>query len=504
MVKTINLFFLIIFYMEGSFIQRLNIYRTDLAKVKNNPKFAQAWGPTQEKLQQEIMNYRQMAYNIGEDAAEEHFNANCILADYPTVMDYMSAVSLDVMRYANKTSSRTKTKRLSSKITSCKVCGGKVHISGKSVICDECGEIEPIVSKTGKSKSNNIKHTKNKIECLIGMMDPPHKIIEIEKYAAEWLLHMKWLYDWLEYKEKTFVMMKSDFTKEKWLNNLHEKYSLHPRDEKGIWSMDIKPIEKYRWRFAEYKLIITEFHAMLCECDRLAANEFLITNMISLNQDKQLPILKAYYEENKRVPQPKETYVYNDVTYDIGNFINMIKLTHREDDFKKEIDDIFNENIRLPGLMFDFLSLSSKKAIDRFTLTEAYSYIIHKTFQFPFMNIPSSDIEKMLELIQHFDLWMNEYATKYKPKSTELKKNNSKLYTCKLQCILKLPYFYKYIELVTFLPEKGEDTVASIQRYWRIFIVARENHDIIEPYLKEYEEADESKIESRSIFPGLI
>lgn len=491
--------------MEVSFIERMNALKADALKTKSNPKYIPSWKPIHDELVQQICQYIQMAYTIGEEVAEEHYKENCVLHSYPTWMDYFSSQDMEVMRFNNKTSSRTKTKRLSSKITTCKLCGGKTHISGKTVVCDECGEVEPIVSKAGKSKSNNLKHTKNKIDCLIGSLPPPNKIQELEKYAGEWMLHMKWLYDWLDFKEKTFKLLKSRFTKAKWLADLQRIYIQNPRDETGTWKMDIEPIEKYKWTYPEYKLIITEFHAMLCECDRFATTEFTMTNMLSKSKEEKIEILKAYYDENKHIPKPKETFIYNGFTYDVGNFINLIKITHEESDFKDEVDQIFGENIRLPGLMFNFLSLSSRKAIDRFTLTESYSYLIHHTFKFPFIKIPPDDVEKILDLIQRFDTWSNEYTAKFKPKSTGLTKSNSKLYTCKLQCILTMPYFFKYIDLAQFLPVKGADTTASIQTDWRIFITSHENKDFIEQYMKTDEENENEKRNGeRQVFDGLI
>ena len=237
--------------MESSFLQQMTSYKAELMKHKNNAKLAEAWTEDKEETLMIVNAVIQMCYTIGDVAAEDYFNENCALADYPSVTDYMSATSMAYMRYANKTSNKTKTKRLSSKITTCKACGGKTHIDGKTVVCDQCGETEVISSKAGKNKANNLKHTKNKIECLIGMMDPPHKIIELENYAAEWMLHLHWLYDWLEYKEKTFKITKTRFTKAKWLADLHAIYSKNPRDETGTWQMDLQPIEKYKWTYNE-------------------------------------------------------------------------------------------------------------------------------------------------------------------------------------------------------------------------------------------------------------
>lgn len=490
--------------MESEFMAMLSQHRADFMKMKNNPKTADAWKETHEQAFQEILEVIQMIHTIGEDAAEEYYNENCIMAHYANVLDFASSVSIDMMRYANKTSNRTKTKRLSSKITTCKICGGKTHISGKTVVCDECGETEVIVSKAGKNKANNLKHSRNKIDCLIGTMKPPDKVIKLEDYAAEWMLNLHWLYDWLEYKEATFKMMKSSFTKAKWLADLYALYIQNPRDETGKWKMNIEPIEKYRWSYSEYKLIITEFHAMLCECDRLARNEYTISNMISKTDDEKYEILEAYYKENHKLPEPKETFTYKNSTYDVGNYINILKLTHDDSEFKHKLDDLFQTDIRLPGLMFNFLSLTSRKALDRFTLTEAYSYLIHHAFHFPYVKISKDDIERILELIQRFDAWMNEQIHKYKPKSTEIKKNNSKLYTCKLQCILQMPYFYKYIELASFLPVKGSDTTAAIQTDWRVFITANENRELVAPYMKEPDEKEDTKTNGRQIFQGLI
>lgn len=426
-------------------------------------------------------------FDMGQDElAISEFQSKSKLSYQDTFKDYFSSkpsMNLDALRFTGKTTSKAKAYRATSKIDKCPYCGSATKISGNKMVCTNtsCGNVIDIESKSVKVKAFAMKHTKNKIEMLVGDKDPPKKIVELYPCIEVWLTNLDYLYDWLAYQE-TFKFIKNRVTMGEWLTKFRKIYK--PRGT-GMWKMQIPKTKQFAWTYPEYKMIITQFHSMLMECGRLAQAQFISSNMNSLSDEKIIEIFKSYVEVNGKIkPNVGEIFNYNGENYDVGNFLNQLALTLDDSDLKQEIDKLFGENIRIPGLMTNFLILRSKK-IDRFALTESYSYIIHRVFEISQIFIPNTDIEKMVDLIQEFD----NYVQKNNP-TTSVKKSNSKLYTCKLRCILQLPYFFKYAEIAEYMPVKSEDTTAKIAAEWDRF----ETNEGLE-LVKKYHEVDEIETE---------
>ena len=262
------------------------------------------------------------------------------------------------------------------------------------------------------------------------------------------------------------------------------------------------------WTYLEYKMLMMEFHAMYKECYRLASNqEYVYSNMNILDDDTVIEIMQAFYDANQRLPMVAESFVYQDKTYDVGNFINLMRLSNELDTpLYLKLNDVFGVKICIPGLMCNFL-MQPVKTVERFALTEGYSYVIHRVFKIPYLQMPETDIDKILDLIQAFDA----YIKKQMQGST--KKYNSTLYVCKLRCIFQIPYFFKYAELVNYLPVKSVDTTAKIMSKWDMF-ESTDGAPIVAPYYnieknedgeeeEEEEEVEEEKKE-RKLFDGFF
>ena len=86
------------------------------------------------------------------------------------------------------------------------------------------------------------------------------------------------------------------------------------------------------------------------------------------------------------------------------------------------------------------------------------------------------DIERILEIIRNFDNFVREEVA-----PTQNGKKNSKLYVCKLRCILTLPYFHRYAPVADYMTTKSMNTEANIRAYWNLFKSGR-GKDLIDPY----------------------
>lgn len=481
--------------------QKLNDLRQEAYSYKKNPQLKSVWGPEEDNLIDELTEMINLLHDTTEDLVQDIYK-DCILSRYSSFRDYLNSKSLDVARYNNSTLKKIKTKRQTSKITACKICGAPTEIQGNEIKCTVCENVTQIVSKNTKSTANNLKHSRDKINCLLGKMQPPKKFQDLEKYISIWLTDLEYLYEWLDFQEKSFKLSKTVLSKSNWIRKFQFIYK--PKDESKTWKMKIEKSEKYKWTFLEFKELISEFYSMLSECSRLAKKDYITSNMLSIDEEKIYEIMKNYHESNNKLPNIQEIFSYENENYDIGNYINYLKLTNCDSELKLKLDELFGEKIKVPGLMFNFLTICGERIINRFTLIEGYSYIIHKTFEIPFMDIPNEEIEEIMYLIQQFDIFV-ETKRSQGNQNGKIKKNNSKLYTCKLQQILKLPRFFKYIGLVEYLPVKSSDTSAAIGALWDEFRSA--NKEIMVKYFIDPDDNEEEKINpisSRKIFDGII
>lgn len=476
------------------FINKLIQLKLEGVKLRDNKHIHSVWTEEEDHILEQLDNLINFAKSTSASIAEDEFNDECPLARFPTFLSYLSSRSsennLELMRCMNMSTAKTKFNRTTSKIDKCKVCGWSAHIDGSRMVCDNpaCGNSEEIKTKASKLKVDSMKHTRNKIEMLIGLKDPPKKIIELFPLAKVWLTDLRYLYDWLKYQE-TFKIMKNRMTFDKWIATFRSVYE--PRKIDGHlsrqWQMKIPETAEYAWTFNEYKLLIAEFHAMITECDRLAMPQYTLNNLPG-DEDKIVEIFQAYYEAEGDLPDPGKDFVYEDVNYRVGNYINDLALTHEESEIKHRLEEIFKKEIKIPGLMTNFKELSVKK-IERHALTEGCSYIVHRAFHVPYVMIPSDDIEKMLDIIINFDAFVKELS---KNNNNDNKKKNSKLYVCKLRCILTLPYFYKYASISDYMTTKSTNTEAQITSKWDLF-KSKAGKALIDQYYDEREDDKNDK-----------
>lgn len=479
---------------SSDFISKLSSLKLEGLKWKSEKKLEGIWSEEDDELLDQIDEWIELARDTSETIAESEFKKSS-LANKATFLDYLIArcnpeQRINIQRLTNKTTTKVKANRTTSKIDKCKICEWPMEIKGNKMVCTnpDCHEVEDINGKVLKQRANGMKHTRNKIETLIGKRLPPNKMEILYPLVKIWLTDLKYIYDWLDYQE-TFVMLKNKKTKEQWMRQFMMVYE--PKSNVSMGDLIIPEVKEAAWNFNEYKLLILEFHAMLKECDRLASNaEFTYTNMAVLDDDKVVEIMQAYYDVNSKVPDLKETFKYEDEKYDVGNFINLLKLSNDvESNLHKRLNEVFGIKLRIPGLMCNFL-IQPVKLVERFTLTEGYSYVIHKVFKIPYIQMPETDIEKILEIIQAFDLYVQ------KQEQSGTKKFNSKLYVCKLRCIFQMPYFYKYAELINYLPVKSPETTAKILSKWNMFETT-EGKNLVEQY---YQINDDNEKKDNTVY----
>lgn len=462
------------------FIEKLVNLRVEGLKLKEDKHLKTVWDESHDAILNQLAALINLAKTVGVSIAEEEFERKCPLAGFETFIDFLTSKSttksLELKRYTGKGSAKTKLNRTTSKIDRCKLCGWPANIQGSKMVCTNpaCGESEEIKTKASKLKVDSMKHTHNKIKMLIGLDDPPGKIVSLSPLIRIWLTDLTYLYDWLRYQE-TFTIVKNRVTLDRWIMMFRGVYEPRVIDGKIIrqWPMQIPDRAEYAWTFSEYKMLIAEFHAMFVECERVSVADYLVTNLQSETEDSIVEIMTAFYMEKHRLPIIGEEFEQGEHTWQVGNYINMMKLSHEESEIKTRLEEVFQRPIKQPGLMTNFLALKCRK-VERHALTEACSYIIHRTFHVPYVNIPPDDIEKILEIIRNFDAFVRET-------SSSNRKTNSKLYVCKLRCILTLPYFHRYASIADYMTTKSMNTMANITAFWNLF-KSGPGKELIDPY----------------------
>lgn len=499
--------------IANEFIEKLERLHAEGVKIRDNEKLKEVWTEKENEILEQLEELISLAQTTSAKIAEKEFNEDCPLASHQTFMAYLinkPSQNLDLLRFTNKGTARTKVNRTTSKIDKCRYCGAPARIQGSKMVCTSptCGESEEIVSKTSKLKVNAMKHSKNKIQALIGSKEPPKKIQDLYPLIEIWITDLHYLFDWLHYQE-TFAYMRNPITFAGWM----KEFRMSSRFGKCEIPMKIEQTKEEAWTFIEYKLIIGEFWSMLNECNRLSQADYTRSNMNSLDDDKVYEIMEAYHAceldkpdvKTVSLPKPCQTFEYKGINYDIGNYINHMCLTNEESPIRTKLESLFECQICVPGLMTNYLTLTTNK-VERHALTEGYAYIIHRAFRIPYSNIDEDDIERMLEIIQAFDAYVRSLS-----KDTT-KKHNSQLYVCKIRCILSLPYFFKYAPVATYMTVKSPDTASKIGAQWDRFTtgVGKELIDQYYDIPEEHKEVppDDSSCEpttqSRRIFDGLI
>lgn len=494
--------------IASEFIEKLERLHAEGIKIRDNEKLKEVWSPAEDEILEQLEELIDLARTTSAQIAESELNEYCPLAGHQSFMAYLinkPSQNLDLLRFTNKGTARTKVNRTTSKIDKCRYCGAPAKIQGSKMVCTSptCGESEEIVSKTSKLKVNAMKHSKNKIQALIGSKEPPKKIQDLYPLIEIWITDLHYLFDWLHYQE-TFAYMRNPITFDSWM----KEFRLVSRFKQDSIPMKIEQTKESAWTFLEYKLIIGEFWSMLNECNRLSQADYTRSNMGSLDDDKIYEIMKSYCETKKDssvspIPAPCETFEYEGLNYDIGNYINEMRLSNESSNIRTRLESLFGCPMCIPGLMTNYLMLTTNK-VERHALTEGYAYIVHRAFRIPYSSIDEDDIERMLEIIQAFDAYVRSLS-----KDTT-KKHNSQLYVCKIRCILSLPYFFKYAPVADYMTVKSPDTAAKIGAQWDRFTsgvgkelidqyydIPGQTNDVAQPN-------SQPETEPRRIFDGLI
>lgn len=481
--------------MDDRLINRVNALISEGIALRDDPRSEAFWDDEIENELDTLIEVSDLFELNGSTASSKFMEMK--IFSYDTFKDFASGHSLKASKIYNKSGTRTRNIRTSSKKVNCPLCGTLMREdTGNNMICTspKCKNVVPISAiNTGHNLVSKSKHVSDKLAILTGIKKPPVCVDNITPQITEWLLNMTHLRDYLNYEgeeaKTRFLENYAEVLYDLQRNSSEESRRIREKmdivyvyNEFGdltlnLEASDIPPEPKFAFTFPEYRLIIAEFSLLLNECSRLYESKYISSSINSMEKDDMVNLFTAYRNEfPNTIPTAEDTFEYEGVNYNIGAFLNYIRLTRgnpETEHFVENLEPVFGIGsskspiLCIPGLTFSFIDLAIKfekkeKIVPmRYTFTENYGYLIHLVFGIPQTMISPNDRAEIINIIAKFD----EYAATL----TDLEQGNSKIYTAKLHLIFKMAYFSKYRELIRYLPLKPGDTSGKIDSVWKQF-----------------------------------
>jgi hypothetical protein len=183
----------------------------------------------------------------------------------------------------------------------------------------------------------------------------------------------------------------------------------------------------------------------------------------------------------------KYNYIVTNSNTTTDNFLKSISIIIESPEtfIKNKLESHFNKSLSLPGLMFNFTEVYSKNELipRKYNYQQEFAYIIHESFNRPYVNIPKNDKEGMMDLILKFNEFYKAETFKETGRHT-----NAPLYCCTLISVLDLPMYSKYKDILTLIPIKDKNSYTSINVKWFKFINEKQNEQTYNPEKQNEEE----------------
>lgn len=305
---------------------------------------------------------------------------------FPTFGDYIQSTNIDFHKY-KLTNTIIKEKR-KKKCINCG-CEEFIPMDGQ-YYCKKCKSL------IGKKANNQLvvkdnvdisKHITKQLNILTGrIITPPSTIVGVFKYIKIWLKENKYIDSWVKYSKK--------------FNNFKKIYLELTGQEWNITN------ENNFYNYKLFKLFCDEFYNLTI---LVKAYYKIKTNMDSLTQKEQLIIIHEFVKANKKYPSNNEMFNFNNYNYEVGKFVLRMTITdwNNETKFKQYINKIFNRDITLPGLMFNYPNIVNNKnqIPKKFIYQQNYIFIIKDVYNIQSIRISEVDKKTICDIIIKF----NEY-----------------------------------------------------------------------------------------------
>lgn len=455
---------------ENEVKQKIKSFMESIEQYKESTKeFDKSivWRTEYDMILEDLENIYNMVDNNYVDALAE-FNAMEI-SNFQTFKDYVINTNIKAKKVLKGNLARVKSIRSPRGETlKCK-CGGVYHLLGTEFVCNKCGNRRSYDKKMPGSsyKQNMDKHISKQMDFISGVKTLPNNIRILKPYLIKWLVERQYLLEWLRYSGR--------------LDSFCQSMSV----SLGWFEETVKRVPENKYTYNQYSAIVNEFFGMFEMCN--AINQIPDSNVCALEDSQKIELCKDFYEQYKRIPEKNEFFREKQ----IGNYVNKLFIVPEKNDTEKEIEKIFEKQLRVGGLMFDFKTI--RKMISappkKFNLTSIYTEMMHICFNVQYIILRPNDRIAIEEIIKEF----NKY---YKAKQEEVRagKFNSPLFCCTLHCIItRLKYFEVYKDILTIIPDKYlmSKAMTLITSIFILFI--NDNKEYIDKYRKENSDIIDSK-----------
>lgn len=441
------------------FVKTIQDYIVQGELIKN--KFPHIWNSEYDVLIERLKNISNIAI-LDEFNAQAKFRSLGI-SKFNTFGDYIKSIDINTSKIKFNSHHKVVQKKII-----CRHCGSaQITITKEGIyVCKKCGS--EIVSKgntqlLAKETIDTSKHIVKQLNTLTGRINPPNALNKILPYLETWFIKRKYIKDYLIYVNQ--------------LENWKKKYLFLSGEEitDSYFEEHIERKPESLCSYKIFKLYTDTFYEMT---NLIKTYSLFSNNMSILNDDEILDICRSYYKEHKKLPDNNEIYTYKGVKYEIGKYIisKMFVDINSETKIKQDLNAIFNTNIKMPGLMFDYNKVYGSDNIPKkFTYQQNYIFIIHKIYNIEYYNILESDKQIICDIMMKFNAFVKDIKSKQSGKN-----HNSCLWQISLLYVFELPWFRCYKDIIKILPIKISNTTTGIGEMWTKFKII--NHEYISKY----------------------
>lgn len=457
------------------FVKKIQEYIIQGETIKN--KYPHIWTEDYNEIVEELKNISDTA-KIDSDNALMLFS-KLHISKYKSFGDYIKSIDINASKLKFQTIIKAKQKKLI-----CRHCSStQIYKSKEGIyVCKKCGSEIENKSNTqllAKETVDTSKHIVKQLNTLTGRVHIPSTLVKVMPYLTTWFLDRSYIYNYLKYVNKVSSWIKKYYKLSKIV--IEESYFLQEvkRDKSSLVSYKI------------FKLYTDTFYEMT----NLVKTYNCFNNNISILKEKEiLEICQSYFNIYNKIPLENEIFEYNGIKYEIGKYIisQMIQDINSETKFKQNLNKIFKTEIKMPGLMFDYVKIYNSNNIPKkFAYQQNFIYIVHSIYNIPYHNILESDKQIITDIMVLF----NEYVKKVKTIETG-KNHNSCLWQISLLYVFDLPWFKCYKPMTELLPIKQSNTTIIIGELWAKFKII--NHEYISKFTtKVRKEIEEEKINTK-------
>jgi len=452
-------------------IERLLIEAEMIKNKKSTSKHgksgAKIWNSDCDDIVATLQNIRAI-YEFDPSRASNDFRALNI-SHYNSFGDYIK--SKNVAAAGCKFSTTMKQTRQKKCCPTCQSTQFEYDSASGIYICSKCNT--NISKKQNnqlitKDTNNESKHIVKQINIISGKLNnPPAQVIKIMPFINEWFTNKQHIFEWLQFSGRYQAFLDKYYEEEK------------VRIDASFFSTPIKYGIENLCSYAVFKMFTDEFYALT---DRVKNYNTFNSNILRLPIDQQLGICQWYVQNfGQTLPPEDYTVQFDNEVYELGTYIVYWKINdiHFKNPIHQQLNQIFNQNIILPGLIFEYPEICGAKGkiLQKYNYQQNYIFIIKDVYKIELTPIIEEDKQKIIEIMLDF----NNFVKHLKSQESTGAKHNACLWQVVLMLVLKMPYYRCYSNIIPILPIKSIITTLEIQEYWSFYRIM--NKAKLKPYM---------------------